>query len=112
MMLDTAITTHAPSAIPLMALQFYSIETCRVGQQYTFTYGWICRGANYGRNVILETTSTGGIREPLPLEKKLFTCYLETGCEIVAQADTFYCAEYASTGYFMHVYNGRNYERR
>ena len=42
-------------------------QNCKVGQQYTFTYGWICQdggSGNSGRNVVIETTSTGGIPNP------------------------------------------------
>ena len=78
-------------------------QNCRIGQQYTFTYGWICTGANPGRNVILETTSTGGITNPQPLE--VFTCF-GSSCEILIQAVTVYASAVPLTGYFIHVGDG------
>ena len=78
-------------------------QNCRVGQQYTFTYGWICTGPNPGRNVILETTSTGGIPTPIPLE--IFSCY-GSACEILIQAVTIYASQVPLTGYFIHVGDG------
>jgi hypothetical protein len=78
-------------------------QNCRVGQQYTFTYGWVCTGTNPGRNVILESTSTGGIRDPQPLE--VFTCFGHS-CEVLIQAVTVYASTVPLTGYLIHVGDG------
>ena len=78
-------------------------QNCRIGQQYTFTYGWICTGANPGRNVVIETTSTGGIPDPLPFE--VFTC-CGSQCEIIIQAVTIYASQLQPTGSLIDVFNG------
>ena len=75
-------------------------QNCKVGQQYTFTYGWICQdggSGNSGRNVVIETTSTGGIPNPQPTD--IFTCN-GINCEILAQSFIFY-ANSTTTGIFM-----------
>ena len=77
-------------------------QNCIVGAKHTFTYGWICRGPNPGRNEILECMSTGSIPGQ-PLE--VFTCF-GSQCEIIVQSDFMYALNLQSTGYCIHVWDG------